>query len=133
MICRETRISNIKYLFLVGANSSNIPKGNGSGGIISESERNFLAENEFELAPTARQAGIYRAVYLYLNLTKPSKHLYITYCDSERDGSVNEPSYIISRINKIFPSVSVKFEERKQSEENAWSDDEGKEISYRRS
>lgn len=122
----RTRISNIKYLFLVGANSSNIPKGNGSGGIISESERNFLAENEFELAPTARQQVYTEQFYLYLNLTKPSKHLYITYCDSERDGSVNEPSYIISRINKIFPSVSVKFEERKQSEENAWSDDEGK-------
>ena len=108
----------------MGANSSNIPKGNGSGGIISESERNFLAENEFELAPTARQQVYTEQFYLYLNLTKPSKHLYITYCDSERDGSVNEPSYIISRINKIFPSVSVKFEERKQSEENAWSDDE---------
>ena len=64
----RTRISNIKYLFLVGANSSNIPKGNGSGGIISESERNFLAENEFELAPTARQQVYTEQFYLYLNL-----------------------------------------------------------------
>ncbi len=122
----RTRISNIKYMFLVGANSSNIPKGSGSGGIISESERNFLAENEFELAPTARQQVYTEQFYLYLNLTKPSKHLYITYCDSERDGSVNEPSYIISRINKIFPTINVKFEERKKNEENAWSDDDGK-------
>lgn len=122
----RTRISNIKYMFLVGANSSNIPKGSGSGGIISESERNFLVENEFELAPTARQQVYTEQFYLYLNLTKPSKHLYITYCDSERDGSVNEPSYIISRINKIFPTINVKFEERKKNEENAWSDDDGK-------
>lgn len=69
----RTRISNIKYLFLVGANSSNIPKGNGSGGIISESERNFLAENEFELAPTARQQVYTEQFYLYLNLIKAIK------------------------------------------------------------
>lgn len=122
----RTRISNIKYMFLVGADSSNIPKGSGSGGIISESERNFLAENEFELAPTARQQVYTEQFYLYLNLTKPAKHLYITYCDSNRDGSVNEPAYIISRIKKIFPTLSIDFEERKKSEENAWSDDEGK-------
>ncbi|MDY5180898.1 PD-(D/E)XK nuclease family protein, partial [Butyribacter sp.] len=122
----RTRISNIKYMFLVGANSSNIPKGSGNGGIISESERNFLFENEFELAPTARQQVYTEQFYLYLNLTKPSRHLYITYCDSDRDGSVNEPSYIISRINKIFPSLNIKYEDRKKNEENAWSDDKGK-------
>lgn len=45
----RTRISNIKYMFLVGANSSNIPKGSGSGGIISESERNFWRRTSLNL------------------------------------------------------------------------------------
>ncbi len=112
----RTRLADIKYLFFLGMNDCNIPKSGGNGGVISDSERMFLSEEEFELAPTIRDNVYTEQFYLYLNLTKPSKHLYLTYCESGNDGKQQNPAYIIDRIQKIFPHLHVKLEENRQDD-----------------
>lgn len=88
----------------------------GMEGVISDSERMFLAEQEFELAPTIRENVYTAQFYLYLNLTKPSRHLYLTYCETGNDGKQQNPAYIIERVQKIFPKLSVEAEERRQDD-----------------
>ena len=51
----RTRLKQVKALFFLGINDGKIPKQSGSGGILSDVDREFLAEGEFELAPTPRQ------------------------------------------------------------------------------
>ncbi len=109
----RTRLSDIKYLFFLGMNDSNIPKGGAKGGVISDSERLFLTEEEFELAPTIRDDIYTEQFYLYLGLTKPSKHLYLTYCETGNDGKAQNPAYIIDRLQKIFPKLETVWEERR--------------------
>ncbi len=121
----RTRISGIKYLFFIGVNDSNIPKGNNSGGILSDSERSFLSGGEFEIAPTSRELVYQEQFYLYLNMTKPSRHLYITYCETGNDGHARNPSYIIERFIKMFPGLSVIAEEIRNDEEHILSNDLG--------
>lgn len=101
----RTRLSHVKILFLLGANDGIIPHLSGSGGILSDAERSFLDEQAFELAPTARQAAYTEQFYLYLNLTKPSHRLYITYAQTNQEGKSSMPSYIINRIQQIFPNL----------------------------
>ena len=60
----RTRISGIKYLFFIGVNDINIPKGNSGGGILSDSERTFLSGEEFEIAPTSRELVYQEQFYL---------------------------------------------------------------------
>lgn len=121
----RTRISGIKYLFFIGVNDINIPKGSGSGGILSDSERSFLSDGKFEIAPTSRELVYQEQFYLYLNMTKPSRHLYITYCETGNDGRAQNPSYIIERFIKMFPGLNVEMEETRKDAEHILSNDMG--------
>ena len=51
----RTRLDDIKVLFIVGVNDGIVPKSDNRGGIISQLEREELAKNHMELAPTARE------------------------------------------------------------------------------
>lgn len=103
----RTRLKQVKALFFLGINDGNIPKQSGSGGIISDIDREFLAEGDFELAPTPRQQMFIQKFYLYLNVTKPSHKLYLSYAKMNSEGKSLKPSYFIGSIRKLFPMLSV--------------------------
>lgn len=124
----RTRLSKVRHLFFLGVNDCNIPKGAGGGGILSDAERDFLQTQDFTLAPTAREEVYTEQFYLYLNLTKPQKHLYLCYCETGNDGVAQNPSYLIDRVRKIFPQLEVSVEEVRQDTEHILGDDQG--ISY---
>lgn len=69
----RTRLNHIRILFFIGVNDGIIPKAANAGGIISEYERELLAE-KMELAPGAREQAFIQRFYLYRNLTKPSEN-----------------------------------------------------------
>lgn len=124
----RTRLANIKYLFFLGMNDCNIPKSGSRGGVLSDSERLFLAEEEFALAPTVRENVYMEQFYLYLNMTKPSKHLYLTYCEAGNDGKSQNPSYIIDRIEKILPHVVIVIEDTRRDDSHLIGTSYGKEY-----
>ncbi|MCR5201935.1 MAG: exodeoxyribonuclease V subunit gamma [Lachnospiraceae bacterium] len=101
----RTRIGNVKYLFLIGFNESNIPKSGDKGGIITDSERVFLQDAGFELAPNMHEQILDEEFYIYLALTKPSEKLYISYSETSGDGSEDLPAYIVKDIRGIFPDL----------------------------
>lgn len=101
----RSRLKQVKILFFLGVNDGNIPKGSSKGGIISDVDREFLKESEFELAPTPRQQMFIQRLYLYMNLTKPSKRLYLSYARVNSQGKSLRPSYLIERMEKIFPKI----------------------------
>lgn len=112
----RTRLADVKYLFFLGMNDGNIPASGGGGGVISDSERLFLAEEEYELAPTLREKIYTEQFYLYLMLTKPSRHLYLTYCETGVDGKGKNPAYIVDRIRHMYPKLVPVVEERRQDD-----------------
>ncbi len=71
--------TNIKVMFFAGVNDGIVPKAAGRGGIISQYEREALKELDIELALGQGSRHLYRGFILYLNMTKPSKELYISY------------------------------------------------------
>lgn len=109
----RTRLKEIKALFFIGVNDGIIPKGNQGGGILSDLEREVLSGYQMELAPTAKQSAYTEHFYLYLNMTKPKERLYITYAKMSSDGKKKLPSYLISKIRKIFPKLQVQEEDSK--------------------
>ena len=111
----RTRLKQVKALFFLGVNDGKIPKTSGGGGIISDIDREFLAEGDFELAPTPRQQMFIQKFYLYLNVTKPSHKLYLSYAKLNTEGKSMKPSYFIGNIRKLYPDLSVEV-----MEENGW-------------
>ena len=104
----RTRLENIRVLFFLGVNDGVIPRTNGEGGILSQLERETLAQAHYELAPTARERAFIQRFYLYLNMTKPSERLYLTYAGCGADGASRRPSYLIGMILRMFPGLVVK-------------------------
>ena len=102
----RTRLKQVKALFFLGVNDGKIPKTSG-GGIISDLDREFLAEGDFELAPTPRQQMFIQKFYLYLNVTKPSHKLYLSYAKVNTDGKSLKPSYFISHICKLYSDFCI--------------------------
>lgn len=103
----RSRLKQVKVLFFLGVNDGNIPKGGSKGGIISDIDREFLQQSEFELAPTPRQQMYIQRLYLYMNMTKPSDRLYLSYSRINSQGKSVRPSYLIETIRRIFPRIEI--------------------------
>ncbi len=108
----RTRLSDIKALFFAGVNDGLIPKAPEHGGIISQSDRECFAAHGIELAPTDRERSFIQRFYLYLNLTKPSERLYVTWFRASQDGKEARKSYLVGILQKMFPHIRpVRVEE----------------------
>ena len=103
----RTRLKQVKILFFLGVNDGNIPGSNAKGGIISDIDREFLQESGVELAPTPRQQMYIQRLYLYMNLTKPSDRLYLSYARVSSEGKSIRPSYLIDMIRRLYPGITV--------------------------
>lgn len=103
----RTRLKEIKVLFFIGINDGNIPKNAGMGGIISDIDREFLQELPYALAPTPRQQMYIQRLYLYMNMTKPSEQLYLSYCKVNSEGKSIRPAYLIDTVSKLFPCLHI--------------------------
>ena len=113
----RTRLKEIKALFFVGMNDGNIPKNAGKGGLISDIDREFLQESSYELAPTPRQQMYIQRLYLYLNMTKPSQYLFLSYCQVNNEGKSVRPAYLIDTMHKLFPDIRIRKPELRGLEE----------------
>lgn len=103
----RTRLNHVKVLIFLGVNEGIIPKAVNQGGIISQFERDALEAAEITLAPGAREQAFIQKFYLYLNMTKPSNQLILSYSRVDSEGKALRPSYLIRTILRIFPDMQV--------------------------
>lgn len=103
----RTRLKDIKALFFLGVNDGLVPKANPGGGILSDMDRQLFADHDIELSPTKRQNAYTTEFYLYLNLTKPSNRLYLSYAKVDAAGKALRTSYLITKIQTLFPNLKV--------------------------
>lgn len=101
----RTRLSDVRILFLAGVNDGLIPKRDNGGGLISEKEREIFLSRDMELAPGAREKVFMQKFYLYLNMTKPSRKLYLTWHRINGEGKEARKSYLVSVILNMFPTL----------------------------
>lgn len=121
----RTRLQQVKVLFFLGVNDGNIPKGASKGGIISDMDREFLRESKLELAPSPRQQMYIQRFYLYLNLTKPSRRLYLSYSKVNSAGKSIRPAYLVDVVRRLFPGLSVQYPQNKAPLEQIVTGQEG--------
>lgn len=121
----RTRLKQVKVLFFLGVNDGNIPKNVSKGGIISDMDREFLIESGTEMAPSPRQQMYIQRLYLYLNMTKPSQRLYLSYAKVNSDGKGIRPSYLIDTVRKLFSQLAVEYPQNRSRLEQIEGRQEG--------
>ncbi|MCD8300628.1 MAG: exodeoxyribonuclease V subunit gamma [Clostridiales bacterium] len=103
----RTRLKDVKVLFFLGVNDGAIPKKTDRQSILSQYDREMIGENDLTLAPGEREQVFLQRFYLYLNLTKPSEALYLTFSRVDSEGKSMRPSYLVSTLTNIFPELKV--------------------------
>lgn len=105
----RTRLKEIKVLFFVGVNEGKIPKEQQAGKLLSDLNREELKspleDLGLSLAPTAKEDLYTQKFYLYLNLTKPSEKVFLSYSRMDGSGQAVSPSFLISQVERLFPMV----------------------------
>lgn len=103
----RTRLNHVKILIFLGVNEGIVPKTVNQGGIISQYERDTLESANISLAPGAREQAFIQKYYLYLNMTKPSERLYLTYSRVDQEGKALRPSYLVRTMLRMFPDMQI--------------------------
>ena len=109
---QRTRLKDIKALLFAGANDVYLPGALLRTCLLSELDREKFAREKLTLSAGGKEKAYVQKFYLYLNLTKPSEKLDIYYSKVSADGKSVRPSYLIQELQKLFPKLKVRDEER---------------------
>ena len=100
----RTRIKNIRALFFVGANDTLLPGNAGAGRSACPSgTENSFRRRKSHLSPGAKEKTYIQKFYLYMNLTKPSELLYLSWAKVSGEGKALRPAYLIQDLMRLFP------------------------------
>ncbi|MBO4377106.1 MAG: exodeoxyribonuclease V subunit gamma [Lachnospiraceae bacterium] len=104
---KRSRLKEVKALFFMGVNDDFIPSKGASNGVISDFDRDYLKDSGVELSPGPREQMYIQRYYLYLNLTKPSDRLIMSYSKTGEDGKSRKPAYLIGTVTGMFEGLHV--------------------------
>ncbi|UOQ43482.1 helicase-exonuclease AddAB subunit AddB [Halobacillus salinarum] len=99
----RSRVTGIKVSFLLGVTEGMWPMKPPADGLISERERNLLAEHGMRLAAGSQRQLLDDRFYVYLSLTMPKDKLYVSYPLSNEEGKSKLPASLVQRLEELFP------------------------------
>lgn len=101
----RSRVSGVKYAFLLGFNEGVVPAQFKEDGILSEGERLLLENSGMELAPGSSRKLLDERFLIYGALTTASTRLWISYATADDEGKALLPSEIIRQLHGMFPDA----------------------------
>ncbi len=113
----RSRLKEIKALFFLGVNEGKVPAVSGNRGILSDKDREALSNETLELSPDPVTKMNQGQFYLYMNLTKPSEKLYLTYACLNEEGKAIRTSYLVGKIKALFPELKIQTSYADRAEE----------------
>ena len=93
-----------KMLILLGADDGSIPAVAPSPGLLTDQERDALAEQGLELAPRLAHKLTREMTIVYTTCAIPTERLLVTWPRSgEKPGEERRPSFLVQRLHLLFP------------------------------
>lgn len=105
----RSRNPDIKALFFLGVTEGIFPLYKAEDQYFSDEEREWLAEQGLELAPTSRQRLFQEQYLIYISLTRPSEYLWLSYPLADAEGKALRPSSVISRVRQLLPDLETEY------------------------
>ncbi len=101
----------VKYLFLLGANDHVLPTVTTGNGILDDEERVALQQRDILLSDATFDPLDQELQNIYACLVQPTQQLWVSWPVTDLNGSQLNPSFVVNRIRKLFPTVSVQHED----------------------
>jgi len=102
------RSHEIQCLFILGVNDGVFPASAKDEGMLSDKDREVLKSLGLELALDTKSKSFQEQYLLYTTLTKAEKYVRLSYPIADHEGKALRPSYVISRLKRIFPNMECK-------------------------
>ena len=107
---QRTRLNSVKALFFIGVNDTLIPGDLTRSGLLSERDREQFGKSQITLSPGSKEKIYQQKFYIYLNITKPTKYLYLSFSKTSASGNALRPAYIIGELKRLFPELKIQEE-----------------------
>jgi len=108
-ITRNDRHS-VKYMFLLGANDHILPQVQKEAGILDDSDRQALQQQNILLSDATFDALDNELQNIYACLAQPTEYLHISWPTVDLSGSQLMPSFVVERVKRLFPAVELRCE-----------------------
>lgn len=102
----RSRCHKVKALYLLGVNDGAFPTSGFAEGILSDQDRAILQDTGIELASDTRTQAFNEQYLIYKTLSTSENLLRISWPIADNDGKALRPSMVISRIRRLFPSIT---------------------------
>lgn len=104
--CTRMTGKEAEILFLLGADSSTIPSASPAPGLLSDHDREVLAEQEILLSPRMEDKLRREMTIVYETCALPTRRLYVSWSASVGGGEERSPSFLVERLRVLFPNLS---------------------------
>lgn len=104
----RTRSGHVHVCYVLGANDGVMPMRVKEDGILTEPERELLAEDGIVMAPGVRRRLLDERFMIYNALTTPSRHLWLSWAQADEEGKSLLPSEIVRHVRQLFPGIPVR-------------------------
>lgn len=102
---------NVKCLFLLGANDHVMPSVSNGNGILDEDDRVALQQHEILLSDATFDPLDNELQNIYACLAQPTDLLFVSYPTTDLNGAQLRPSFVVERIEKLFPQIRRQHED----------------------
>ena len=102
---------NVKCLFLLGANDHVLPSVSNGNGILDEEDRVALQQHEILLSDATFDPLDNELQNIYACLAQPTELLSVSYPTTDLNGAQLRPSFVVERIEKLFPQIKRQRED----------------------
>lgn len=103
----RSRLTEPKYLFVVGLNDGEFPLSNQRNGVLTDSERRLLCESGLNILPSSENLSAQERFIAYHALTSATSKLYLSYDVNGASGEEASASEIIENAVKLFPNIET--------------------------
>lgn len=97
----RSRTLEAKAVFVPGVNDGVLPQRGREEGLLSDGERELLANCGVELAPGSMPDVFHEQFIVYWALTRASRYLWVSYPLADAEGKALEPSPVIGRLKRL--------------------------------
>ena len=102
---------SVRVLFLLGANDGVVPSVESGNSVLREEERAVLERFDIRLSPYGMSAFHLEIQNIYAALAQPTERLYVSYSIFASNGTAQQPSFLIGRLQSLFDGLSVEKED----------------------
>ncbi len=102
----RSKSHEVKALYILGVNDGIFPAAAAEEGILSDLDRAALNQAGVELASDTRTKAFDEQYLVYRALATAGSYLRLSWPIADQEGRTMRPSMIISRLRKLYPSIS---------------------------